>query len=295
MTYEEFQAGLAETPELLGTVLEKHEADAIKHLTDGKKMVVTTLDEYKTTTQKAIDEATKKNHSDWEAKIEKVTGQKRPEGKKGLEWFDELSAKIKYLDGEGVDHESPLYKGLKKELDDLKTERATEKKELFKAKVENQVTNAIKGLQFATPSHLKKDDDKASFLKQKAEDAADIFTARYTPSYDDQGRLIFSNKKGEAQTLNGEPMTADAIAARDFANELQPKGHSQGGAGSGGTDTPNPNGNADYLGATTEDIRTKLAEMMIPFGSDKWADLYTKAHLAAGYIKTEEGTYVKKS
>ena len=288
MTYEEFQAGLAETPEILDTILEKHESDATKYLTEKKGKVVTTVDEYRTNTQKAVDEATKRNHSDWEAKIEKVTGQKRPDGKKGLEWFDELSTKIKYMENND-DTESPLYKGLKKELDDLKTERANEKQELVKAKIDGEIGKAVSKLKFAVPSHLKKDDEKSAYQKREVEDTTDIFNARYSTTIDDKGRFVFTNKAGEAQTVDGTPMTAEAIFARDFAGKLVPKGHSQGGSGSDTDEQQQQNGNADFLGDTTEKIRAKIAEMGAAFGTAKWKELYEKAHLAAGYKKTDDG------
>ncbi|GAB3783317.1 hypothetical protein GCM10028818_41070 [Spirosoma horti] len=290
MTYEEFQAGLAETPELINEIYEKHEGDFTKHLTDGKKMVVTTMDDYQKTTQTAIDKAIKDGHTAWETKLEKVTGQKRPEGKKGLEWFDELSAKIKYMEN-ADDTESPLYKGLKKELDDLKEERKSEKKELARVKIDGEIKGAVNKLKFAVPSHVKKDDEKTAYQKREIEDATDIFNARYTTTIDDKGRFVYTNKKGEAQTEGGEPMTAEAIFARDFATKLVPDGRSAGGAGSG--DDDQHQGGADYLGATTEEIRTKLAEKGLGVGTAKWKEAYEKAHIAAGYVKTDDG-YVKQ-
>ena len=87
-------------------------------------------------------------------------------------------------------------------------------------------------------------------------------------------------------------MTAEAIFARDFATKLVPAGRPQGGAGSGNDDQGQ--GGADYLGATTEEIRVKLAEMGLGVGTAKWSELRNKAHLAAGYVKNDEGVYVKQ-
>jgi len=282
MTYEEFQAGLAETPEILATVLEKHEADAIKHLTEGKKMVVTTMDEYQKNTQKAVDEATKRNHSDWEAKLEKVTGQKRPEGKKGLEWFDELSAKIKYVTEEGGDPNSAVVKAMQKELNDLKTSLSQKEQEALNARIQGEVASGIRSLQFAAPGHLKKAEEQTAYQKQKAQDVIDVFNARYTAKLDDSGNTVYLNKKGEAQVADGSPMTAEAIAARDFANDLAPKGRSQGGTGSLDND-PN-SGNEGYLGATPEAIELKLAELGKPYMSEEWEKLYRAAMKAIGKV-----------
>lgn len=295
MTYDEFQAEIAknpdQTPDLMKTLYEKHEGDFTKHLTEGKKMIVTDATTFATDRQKAIDEGSKKAHEAWEGKVAKVTGQTRPEGKKGLDWFDELSAKLKYGVEDGADPNSAMIKGLKKELEELKTNLSTAEKKALQARIDGQVNAAIKGLKFAVPGHLKKDDEKSAFARQKAEDAADIFNARYTTSMDDQGRVVFTNKKGEAQTQDGEPMTADQIAARDFANEMAPKGNQQGGAGSN-DNSNNGNGNADWLGKDTAEIRTKIAEMGHGMGSAKWRELYDKAHVAAGYRK-ENDVYVK--
>lgn len=293
MTYEEFQAGLAETPELINEIFDKYEGDYTKHLTEKKQMIVTTKDAYAKDREDAIGQGTKKAHSEWEEKFEKVTGQKKPDGKKGLVWFDELSSRIKFLNEDGGDTNAAIIKGLQKELEEVKTSLSKKDKEALQARINGEVNTALKGLTFATPSHLKKDTEKTAFQRQKAEDAADIFNVRYTTSIDDQGRIVFTNKKGEAQTENGQPMTAEAIAARDFANDLVPKGRKAAGAGSGEDDDQQQQGGADYLGATTEEIRKKIAEMGHAVGTNKWSELYSKAHIAAGYVK-ENGQFFKK-
>ncbi|GAB3948367.1 hypothetical protein GCM10028805_22580 [Spirosoma harenae] len=279
MNYDEFKAELDKTPELMGDIYKNHKDDFTKHLTDNEKMVVTTMDEYKKTTQTAIDKAIKDGHTAWEAKVEQLTGLKRPEGKKGLEWFDEVSTKLKYM-AEGDDAGSAYAKGLKKELDELKSSLKTEKEQTFKAEVNGKVEAGISSLKFATPSHIKKDDEIATYQKTKAAQMVLVFNSLYTAKKDESGQLLYVNGKGEAQTADGQPMTADQIAARDFASDLAPKGKSQGGTGSI-NDDPNAT-NEGYLAASPDLIEKKLAEMGKAYMSPEWEELYRKALKAIG-------------
>ncbi|AKD55024.1 hypothetical protein [Spirosoma radiotolerans] len=296
MDEDEILAAIEANAGLQAKVFEKYEPGFTKHLTEGKKMIVTTpeeqLKEYAKLSEPAIKLATRQTHEGYEAKLEKISGVKKLDGESGHAYLDRLSAKLKYLE-KTDDTESALYKGLQKELEALKTERQNEKQELARVKIDGEIKGAVNKLKFAVPSHVKKDNEKSAYQKREIEDATDIFNARYTTTIDDKGRFVFTNKKGEAQTEGGEPMTAEAIFARDFAAKLVPAGRSAGGAGSGNDDGGQGGGGADYLGATTEEIRTKLAEKGLGVGTARWKEAYEKAHIAAGYVKTDDG-YVKQ-
>lgn len=296
MTYEEFQAGLAETPELLGTVLEKHEADAIKHLTEGKKMVVTTMDAYTTDRQKAIDDTTKKNHTDWEAKLTTITGETRPDGVKGLEWLDKLVTEKKLIKATQTgDPNSPENQAkdtaitdLNKQIKDLRTEIENEKKGGFKAKVTAEVGSGVRSLKFPVPAHIKDDAQKQSYQRDQITAQTALFNGLYTPEAMADGKILFKDAKGVAQVDgNGDPLTVDGIFAKNHAYLLAPQGNPQGGSGSN-DDPGHGNTNPDYLGATTDEIRKALSEKMLTVGTDAWADAYNKAHQAAGYKKVND-------
>lgn len=299
MTYEEFQAGLAETPELLGTVLEKHEADAIKHLTEGKKMVVTTMADYTKDRQKAIDDTTKKNHGDWEAKLATIMGETRPEGVNGLTWLDQLVEKKALIKASQTgDPNSPENKAkdtaiqdLQNQIKDLKKGLDDEKKGTFNAKVSAQITSGIGALKFRVPADIKDDAQKTAYQRDQVAATKALFGSLYTPEAMTDGKVLYKDAKGTPQVdENGDPLSVEGIFAKNHAHLLTPTTRSAGGTGS--ADDQPQNSSADYLGATTEEIRAKLSEQMIAMGTDKWAELYKKAHIAAGY-KYVDGMYRK--
>lgn len=297
MTYEEFQAGLAETPELLDTVLEKHEADSIKRLTEGKKMVVTTEAEAATNRQKIIDDTTKTNHTAWETKIEAISGETRPKGVNGLTWLDSLIAdkKLTAKEEKGTpegDAATAATKLLQEELKTLKKDLADKDKAVTTAKVDAQVNSGIRSLPFAVPGHLKAADAKTAYLKDQVSGQTALFNAMYDGESMANGTILFKDKQGNAQVNTaGDPLTVTEIFEKNHAHLLTPKSNTQGGSGSQ-EDENVGKGNADYLGATTEDIRKAIADKGISFGTDKWSELYTKAHIAAGYVKKND-IYVK--
>lgn len=287
MEYTEFEAGLQKRPELINEIFEKHTEGFTKHLTEGKKMVVASMDQYTADRQKAIDEATKKNHSEWEAKVEKLTGQKRPEGKKGLEWFDEIAPKLKYLTensdddtAEGRANKSAL-KQLQDELKTMKTQLADKDKAVFSASVNSQVNSGIRALKFSMPGHIKDDTQKTAYQRDLAQANIALFNSLYTPEARQDGSVQFKDKQGNVLVnSDGEPLSVEGIFAKNHAHLLAPTGHSQGGSGAGNTD-PNAS-KPDYLGKDDEAIQAKLAEMNVEFMSAKWEELYRKAKAAIG-------------
>jgi hypothetical protein len=278
MNYEEFKAELDKDPVLIDSIYDNHGDGFTKHLTDKKGMFVGTMDEYTRNTQTSINEAVRKNHEGYETKIEKLTGIKKNAGESGHDYFDRVSAKLKYLE-DGDTPESATVKGLRTELTTLRTEIDTERKNAFKATVNAQVSGALNALTFAVPPHLRKDDEIAAFQKSQRTQKGIVFNATYSAK-SENGGLVYVNGKGEAQMENGEPMTADQIVARDFASELTTSTHSQGGSGSGKND-PNSK-NEGYLGPDQKTIEEKLSEMGKAYMTPEWEELFRKAMKAIG-------------
>lgn len=278
MNEDEIVAALEANPELQTGLFNRLEPGITKHLTEGKGMFVASKDDYTKTTQKAINEAIGQNHKGYEEKIEKLTGIKKNAGESGHDYFDRVSANLKYQK-EGDTNESAVVNGLRTELKGLRDEITQKDTALFNETVNTQVAGAMNGLKFAVPAHLKKDDEIAAYQRSKAAQMGVVFKAAYTAKKED-GVLVYVNGKNEAQMLDGQPMTADQIATRDFAADLAPKGKSQGGAGSL-NDDPNSK-NEGYLAATPTEIEKKLGEMGLAYMTPAWEEKYRAAMKAIG-------------
>lgn len=287
MEYTEFEAGLAKRPELINEIFDKHGENFTKHLTEKKGMIVTTQADFTKDREVAIGEGSKKAHEAWEQKIEALTGLKKNAGEKGLDFYDRVSAKLKFLkDGENDDTpegraNNAALKTLQDEIKNLKKSLDDEKSAGFKNKVTAEVSAGVRALKFAIPGHIKDETLKASYQKDQVAANIALFNSQYTPEARQDGKIQYKDSKGEVLVdTDGEPLTIEAIFTKNHAHLLAPAGHQQGGSGSNEED-PNKS-KADYLGKDAAAIEQKLAELGIEYMTPDWEEKYRKALAAIG-------------
>lgn len=285
MTYDEFKAELEKTPDLLTDITEKHESDFLKHLTEKKGKIVTSTDDYARDRAAAIGEGSKKAHEAWEAKIEELTGLKKTQGEKGLDFYDRVKKDLKFQATQTDDTpegraDNAAIKALQKQLEDMQKANTEKDKAFFVSKVKTDVEASIRGLKFSVPPHIKDDATKAAYQRDLVAEKTALFNSLYTAEARTDGSIQYKDKSGTVLVDNsGEPLTVEAVFAKNHAHLLTPTGNNQGGAGS---NDAGGNGNADYLGKNREEIRAKLAEKGLASGTTAWKEALKKALVAAG-------------
>lgn len=256
------------------------EADFNKYLSE-KGLVAKTPAEI----QREVNEVVGKTHKDWEGKVSTLTGIVKPDGKKGLDWLDEVIKPTPAPAANATPTPAPMkvadevaaaqIKSLQEQLNQFKktaedAENSARQRKLT-LNLESSIQNVLDG----------KDTD----FESKARSVSATIAASYEQKLDERDNTVFY-KDGEAQInpATSKPYTAAEIIKRDFAYLIPKERPVVKGTERQPNEKPlmDSEGKPFITARNEEEISAKANELGLIMGTPERTDFIVRSKKASG-------------
>lgn len=267
--------------------LDSHDTEIKAHY-ESKGYVVKTAAEIKAETQVEADQASRRAHEAWEAKAESVLGSKKPDGVKGVEWFETAAKEaLKPKEQQRTVADDVKDQQLKAVQDELET---------FKKNVEtDKKTSHSKTINVGVNAALRTIGAAGSTPQEVAQNSAALDTlvkAKFRWDFDDANDLVaYDGDNIVMDPDTNQPMKFHKIVEQNFGILLPPKKEPKPVITGTGADrreiVTSPDGKKGIKASSTDEIREERRKLGIIAGTPEANEFFAESCRISGLDPTK--------